>query len=72
VAEASIPSNFVLSAELIEPAADVVAAEILIAGVDPPDELIGAEPVTEVTPPAEPEAADVILPCASTVIFVFV
>ena len=49
-----------------------MAAEIVIAGVVPPDELIGAEPVTEVTPPAEPEAADVILPFASTVIFVFV
>ena len=68
----SIPSNFVLSAELIEPAADVVAAEILIAGVAPPEETIGVVPVTEVTPPAEPDAAAVILPCASTVIFVFV
>ena len=49
-----------------------MAAEILIAGVDPPEEIIGVEPVTEVTPPAEPDAAVVILPCASTVIFVFV
>jgi len=40
-----------LSAELIEPAAIVVAADIDIAGVAPPDEAIGVVPVTEVTPP---------------------
>ena len=59
----------------IEPAADCVAAEILIAGVLPPEETIGAVPVTPVTdppPPPEPLAADVILPCASTVISAFV
>jgi hypothetical protein len=44
-----MPSNFVLSAEDIEPAADVVAAEIEIAGDVPPDETIGAVPVTEAT-----------------------
>ena len=71
----SIPSNFVLSLADIEPAADVVAAEMLIAGVLPPEETIGAVPVTPVTdppPPPEPLEADVILPCASTVISAFV
>ena len=59
----------------MEPAAEPVAAVILIAGVLPPDETIGELPVTEVIvppPPPLPLAAAVILPCASTVIFVFV
>jgi hypothetical protein len=39
-----------LSALLIEPAAEVVAALMEMAGVVPPDETMGAVPVTEVTP----------------------
>jgi len=38
-----------LSAELIDPAALVVAAEIEIAGVVPPEETMGAVPLTEAT-----------------------
>ena len=45
-------SNFALSALLMLPAAEVVASLIEIAGVVPPEETIGAVPVTEVTPPA--------------------
>ena len=51
VAPEAIPSNLSLSAELIEPAVLVVAAEIEIAGAVPPDETIGAVPVTPVTVP---------------------
>ena len=51
VAFVSTPSSFVLSAELIEPAALVVAAEIPIAGVVPPLEVIGDVPLTSVTVP---------------------
>ena len=47
----AIPSNFVLSAALILPAALVVAAEIEMAGAAPPLEMIGAVPVTLVTVP---------------------
>ena len=50
VAPVAIPSNFVLSAADIEPAALVVAALILIAGVAPPVDTIGSVPVTLVTP----------------------
>ena len=46
-----IASSLVLSAALILPAALVVAAEIEMAGVFPPDETIGAVPVTLVTVP---------------------
>lgn len=49
-APAAMPSNFVLSEADIEPAADVVAAVILIAGFVPPLETIGAVPVTDATP----------------------
>ena len=45
------PSNLVLSAALILPAALVVAAEIEMTGAFPPDETIGAVPVTPVTVP---------------------
>jgi hypothetical protein len=45
-------SNFDLSTALILPAALVVAAEIEIAGLFPPDETMGAVPVTAVTVPA--------------------
>jgi hypothetical protein len=54
VAPAAIPSNLVLSAALIEPAAEVVAAEIEITGAAPPLEAIGAVPVTPVTVPVFP------------------
>ena len=71
-----IAFNLVLSLADIEPAADVVAAKRLIAGVAPPDETIGAVPVTKLTPelplPEEPLVAPVILPCASTVMFALV
>ena len=46
-----IALSFVLSAALILPAALVVAAEIEMAGALPPDETIGAVPVTPVTVP---------------------
>ena len=48
-APAAIPSSLVLSAALIEPATVVVAAVMLMAGVVPPDDTIGAVPVTEET-----------------------
>ena len=51
VAPVAIPFNLVLSAALIEPAAEVVAAEIEITGAAPPLEAIGAVPVTPVTVP---------------------
>ena len=46
-----IASSLVLSAALILPAVLVVAAEIEMAGALPPDETIGAVPVTPVTVP---------------------
>tara|TARA_R110000782_G_scaffold21820_5_gene58341 strand:- start:5632 stop:6072 length:441 start_codon:yes stop_codon:yes gene_type:complete len=46
-----MPSSFVLSAELIDPAALIVEAVIEIAGVAPPLETMGAVPVTAVTLP---------------------
>ena len=49
------------------PLTDVVAAAILIAGVAPPLDTTGAVPVTDVTPPALPLAAEVRRPWASTV-----
>jgi hypothetical protein len=72
VAESTVMlSSFVLSAALIEPAADVVAALMLIAGVVVPFETaIGVLPVTEVTVPVPPVPleARVIRPFASTLI----
>ena len=50
----SMPSSLVLSADDMDPAADVVAAVILMAGVDPPLDAIGAVPVTDDTPPPDP------------------
>ena len=47
----AIPSNLVLSAELMLPAADVVASLIEMAGAVPPELTIGAVPVTAVTVP---------------------
>jgi hypothetical protein len=38
----------------MDPAARVVAAEILIAGVAPPEDAIGAVPLTLETPPPPP------------------
>ena len=52
VAPAAIPSSFVLSAALIEPGADVVAAAIATVRVAVPVTLIGAVPATDVTTPA--------------------
>ena len=46
-----IASSLVLSAALILPAALVVAAEIEMAGALPPDDTMGAVPVTPVTVP---------------------
>ena len=51
---ASMPSSLVLSADDMDPAAEVVAAVMLMAGVVPPLETIGAVPVTEDTPPPDP------------------
>ena len=51
-APVAMPSNFVLSAEDIEPAALTVDAVMEIAGLAPPLETIGAVPVTAVTVPA--------------------
>ena len=76
-----IASSLVLSALLMEPAAPVVAALIEIAGVVPPEDTMGADPVTEVTwavletlpsPTSEGVAVapTVTLPLVSTVTFV--
>ena len=46
------------------PEAEVDAAVTLIAGVVPPDETIGAVPVTLVTPPPPPPAAH-LMPLAA-------
>ena len=46
----AIPSSLVLSAALMLPAAEVVAAVIEIAGVDPPEDTIGEVPLTLETP----------------------
>tara|TARA_R110000868_G_scaffold105298_2_gene289608 strand:+ start:954 stop:1208 length:255 start_codon:yes stop_codon:yes gene_type:complete len=51
----------VLSAELILPATDVVAAVIEIAGAAPPDDTIGAVPVTPVTVPTEIDPPRLVL-----------
>jgi hypothetical protein len=51
------PSNLALSAALIEPAVVLVAGLILSTGAEPPDETIGAVPVTPVTVPEPPPAA---------------
>ncbi len=54
VAPVATPSNLVLSAADKLPAAAVVAAVMLIAGVAPPEDTIGAVPETLVTPPPPP------------------
>ena len=66
-------ANWVLSAADIEPAALVVAAVILIAGVLPPEETIGAVPVTAVSvppppplPPPPPPMPDKLVPVTAT------
>ena len=51
VAPLAMPASFVKSALLIEPAALPEAGVIEIAGDPPPDETIGAVPVTVDTPP---------------------
>ena len=66
VAPDATPSSLVLSLLDIEPAALVVAALMLIAGVAPPLLLIGAVPLTLVTG-AVPLLAAVSRPAASTV-----
>ena len=53
-------SSFTLSADDIEPAALVVAAVILISGVLPPLETIGAVPVTAVKPPPPPPVLAIV------------
>ena len=53
VAAVAMPSSFVLSVALILPAAEVVAAVMLMAGVVVPVETIGAVPVTPVTLPED-------------------
>ena len=59
-------SSLVLSAALILPAALVVAAEIEMAGALPPDETIGAVPVTVVTVPLPVPAPMVVLSVAAS------
>ena len=59
--------NVVQSVLVKYPSTEVVAAAILIAGVAPPLDTTGAVPVTDVTPPALPLAAEVRRPWASTV-----
>ena len=54
-------SSFVLSAALMLPGKLVVAAEIEIAGLTPPDETIGAVPITPVTVPLPVPAPMVVL-----------
>jgi len=54
------PSNFVLSAADIDPGSDVEAADIVIFGVDPPLEAIGADAVTAVTVDGDPELTHVL------------
>ena len=51
VAPLATPSSLVLSAADIEPAAEVVAAVMPIAGAVPPVDVMGAVPVTSVTVP---------------------
>ena len=60
-----MPSSFVLSAALILPAAEVVAALMLITGAVPPDETIGAVPVTPVTVPLPVPAPMAVLKLAA-------
>jgi hypothetical protein len=50
------------------PAAEVDAAETLMAGVVPPDETIGAVPVTLVTPPLAAAAHLTPLPVAESAV----
>ena len=59
-------SNLVLSVALMLPGAMDVAAEIEMAGVVPPDETMGAVPVTLVTVPFE-GVAQLVLPMPSVV-----
>ena len=59
-------SSFVLSAALILPAVEVVAAEIEMAGALPPDAIMGAVPVTPVTVPLPVPAPMVVLIVAAS------
>jgi hypothetical protein len=56
VAPVATPASLVKSVRLIEPAAEPDAGVIEIAGAVPPDETIGAVPVTDKTLPPPPDA----------------
>src|SRR5271170_6779990 len=56
-APAVMPSSFVLSAAVIDPAAASVAAVIAMLGMAPPELVIGAVAVTATTPVADAACA---------------
>ena len=64
-----IASSFILSVALILPEALVVAAEIEMAGALPPDDTMGAVPVTPVTVPLPVPAPMVVLTVAASASF---
>ena len=57
-----LPLNVVQSVDVKYPLTEEVAAGILIAGVAPPEDTIGAVPVTEVTVPAFGVVQDGVVP----------
>ena len=74
VSATCFPSNLFQSADAKNPSVVVSACEILIAGVVPPEDDIGAVPVTDVTPlpPPEPLETAVTIPEEFTVILLLV